>query len=115
MLQRAALVAQVVVAVHGFSADTLLQTLPCLLPSASALPLPATVRLGILLGRLNPQQFLEPIVVGCGVRLVGCRRTHLGELRWSLLEFGRQHWRGSGKHVVLLGLSQRQRAIGCGR
>jgi hypothetical protein len=80
LLQRATLVAQLMVTVHGFSADTLLQALPCL-PSSSALPLPATVRLGILLGRLDPQQFLEPIVVGIVDRRGVCR-SRCGRRTW---------------------------------
>jgi hypothetical protein len=81
LLQRAAHVPQLVVTVHGFSADTLLQALPCLPSSASALPLSATVRLGILLGRLDPQQFLEPIVVGIADRRGVCR-SRCGRRTW---------------------------------
>jgi len=62
------------VTVHGFSTNMLLQALPCLPSSPPALPLPTTVWLGILLGRLDAQQFLESIVVGIADRRSGCRR-----------------------------------------
>jgi hypothetical protein len=73
LLQRMALVVQVVVAVHGFPTDTLLQALPCVLSSSAAPP-----RLASVFGCLESQQFLEPIEVGITKRRGDCRRRRCG-------------------------------------
>jgi hypothetical protein len=71
LLQRAALVAQLLVTVHGFSADTLLQALPCLLPSAPLAPPSTRSRWALVLRRLDAEYFLEPIEMGIGDRRSG--------------------------------------------
>ena len=64
------LIAQLVVAVHGFAANTLLQALPGVLATAASAPR----RWAIIFARLDPQQFLEPIEMGITHRRGGCGR-----------------------------------------